>query len=113
MFGALVSLPLRLRRCPPFGDPSSFVRGRGVYLLAYCVASAFWCLVCLAVGLFVPGDARVSRDPVESLVIQFHVGKKSHYLTRNNPRRTSALAQMLVLRFVSNKAVSCSYLLVF
>jgi len=31
----------------------------------YCVASVFLCFVCLAFSLLVPGDARMSRDPVD------------------------------------------------
>ena len=65
VFGALVGLRLRLCRHPHFGDPSSSICGWGVYPLAYCVASVFSWFVCLAVSLFVPGDARVSREPVD------------------------------------------------
>jgi hypothetical protein len=57
VFGALGGLPVRLRRRPSLGDSSSSICSRGVYSLTYCVPSTFSCLVRLAVGLLVSGDA--------------------------------------------------------
>jgi len=64
VFGALVGLPLCLCCRPPFRDHSSSIHSRGIYLPTYCLASVFFCLVCLVVSLFVTGDTRVSPDPV-------------------------------------------------
>ena len=65
VLGAPLSLPHCLCRRSSFRDMSGSIRGRSVYMLTYCVPSTFSCLICVAVGLFVPRDASVPRDPVD------------------------------------------------
>ena len=62
---SLVGLPPHLSCSYSLGDPSSPIRGRGVWPLYDCASACISGQVCLTVWFFISGDAGVPRDPVD------------------------------------------------